>query len=237
MDPNRRTALIAGVLLICATGASLAGTAFEQPVLNGVQYLANVSGSARQVAAGGLLELIAAGTSVGIAVSLYPVLRKSSTGLAIGSVVFRTIEAVMYAGAAVSLLSLVPVSQKIAEAATSERSSLQLIGDVMLSMRQEFTLAGVFAFSLGALMYYVAFYQSRLIPRWLSGWGIVGVLLILTACLSALFSGSSVTTYGMLVLPIAVQEMVLATWLIAKGFSEERIVLMNPGLPRPEVTA
>jgi len=230
MDPNRRTARIVGVLFICATGASLAGTAIEQPILNGAHYLTNVSGGAMQIAAGGLLEFVAAGTSVGIAISLYPMLRNRIAGLALGSVVFRTIEAVMYTGAAVTMLSLVPVSQKIAEAATSERSSLQLIGDSMLSLRQEFTLAGVFAFSLGALLYYYVFYKSRLIPRWLSGWGIVGVLLILVACLSALFSGRPVTTYASLVLPIAAQEIVLAIWLIAKGFSPSAITREAPAL-------
>jgi len=237
MDPNRPTALIAGVLLICATVASLAGTAVEQPVLSGADYLTKVSGSATQIAVGVLLELIAAGTSVGIAISLYPMLRKRVAGLALASVVFRTIEAVMYTGAAASLLSLVLVSQKIAQAATSERSSLQLVGDSLLGMRQEFTLAGVFAFSVGALMYYFAFYQSRLIPRWLSGWGIVGVLLILAACVSALFSGRPITTNATLVLPIAVQEMVLAVWLTTKGFSEQRPVVMNTAIRRPEVMA
>ena len=68
-------------------------------------------------------------------------------------------------------------------------------------------------------MYYAIFYRSRLIPRWLSGWGIVGVILMLVACLSALFTRNPVTSYVILALPIAVQEMVLAGWLIARGFN------------------
>ena len=86
-------------------------------------------------------------------------------------------------------------------------------------MREHATLAGVFAFSLGAAMYYVLFYQSRLVPRWLSGWGIVAVIVMMTACLLALFSDTPITGYTLLVLPIAVQEMVLAVWLLVKGFS------------------
>jgi hypothetical protein len=219
MDTNRKTALLAGLLFICATAASLAGTAIEQPVLNGADYLTNVSGNAKQVSAGGLLELIAAGTSVAIAIALYPVLRNRSTGLALGSVVFRTIEAVMYAAAAASLLSLLTVSQTLTHAAIADRVSLQAIGDFLLGLRREFTLFGVFAFTVGAFMYYSVFFQSRLIPRWLSGWGIVALLLLLVASLSSLFSGNPVTTYVILILPIAAQEMVLAVWLIAKGFS------------------
>lgn len=219
MDTNRRTALTAGVLFICATLASLAGTAIEQPILNGADYLTNLSGNAKQISAGALLELIAAGTSVGIAISLYPVLRTRGAGLALGSVVFRALEAAMYIAAAASLLSLLPVSQTLTQAAIADRASLQAMGDSVLGLRREFTLSGVFAFTVGALMYYSVFYQSRLIPRWLSGWGIVALLLLLVASLSALFSGNPVTTYVILILPIAAQEIVLAVWLIAKGFS------------------
>jgi len=39
------------------------------------------------------------------------------------------------------------------------------------------------------------------------------------ACLLAHFGHHPVTSYVPLVLPIAVQEIVLAVWLIAKGFS------------------
>ena len=219
MDSNRRTGLTTGLLFIIATVASLVGTAVEQPALQGTDHLTKVTGNASLVSAGGLLEFIAAGTSVGIAISLYPVLRNWSPALALGSVVFRTIEAVMYGAAAVSLLSLLTVGQSLTRAAVADRASYQVIGDSLLGARQEFVLAGVFAFSLGALMYYSVFYKSQLIPRWLSAWGIVAALLILVACLSALFSGNAVTTYVILILPVAVQEMVLAGWLIAKGFS------------------
>jgi hypothetical protein len=55
-----------------------------------------------------------------------------------------------------------------------------------------------------ALSYYALFYRSRLVPRWLSGWGMAGaVLLLMTACLLALFSDNSVTGYTLVILPIA----------------------------------
>jgi Domain of unknown function (DUF4386) len=168
---------------------------------------------------GGLLELIAAGTSAGIAISLYPVLRKSSGTLALGAIAFRAMEAVMYALGAVSMLSMTNVAQGYATAASADRAWFQAIGGSLLQLREEAILAGVFAFVVGALMYYSVFYTSRLVPRWLSGWGIAGVLLLLVACLSALFSRNPVTSYTILVVPIAVQEMVLAVWLIARGFS------------------
>lgn len=227
MESNRRTALTAGVLFIVATAASLLSSAVE-PVLTRTDYLTRVSDNANLVSAGGLLEIIAAGTSAGIAIALYPVLKRLSAGIALASVVFRAIEAVMYTAGAVSLLSLLTVGQLFARAATTDRASVQAIGDALVAVRQESVLAGVFAFVVGALMYYSLFYRSRLIPRWLSGWGIAGVLLMLVACLSALFTRNPVTTFTILILPIAVQEMVLAVWLIAKGFSSSALQPMKP---------
>jgi hypothetical protein len=123
------------------------------------------------VAGGALLEFLAAGASAGIAISLYPVLKKWNGALALGSVVFRTIEAVMYIASLVSLLSLSMLSQELVGAGSTERASFQAIGDSFLNVREEAGLVGVLAFSVGALLYYYLFYRSRLVPRWLSSWG------------------------------------------------------------------
>lgn len=84
------------------------------------------------------------------------------------------------------------------------------------------------AFSTGALLYYYVFYRSRLIPRWLSGWGFVAILLLMVACGLALFNHTPLTTYTVMALPIAVQEMVLALWLIVKGFSAPAALMSQP---------
>jgi hypothetical protein len=75
-------------------------------------------------------------------------------------------------------------------------------------------------FSLGALMIYYLFYQSKLIPRWLSVWGLIGAILYLAAGLFAIFS---VDFSILLEAPLALQEMVLAVWLIVKGFNPSAI--------------
>ena len=216
---NRRAALSAGILLITATVANVIGTGLSRSLVDAPDYLVSVAGHANRVAAGALLELIAAGASVGIAIALYPVLRKWSASLALGSVVFRTAEAVMYMISVVSLLSLLALSQRFTSAIAPDAASFRTVGDAFLDVRAQAALVGVFAFSVGGLLYSYLFYRSRLVPRWLSGWGIGAIILLFLACLLALFRQNEVTTYTILVLPLGVQEMVLAVWLIAKGFS------------------
>jgi hypothetical protein len=225
VEANRRAAVSAGDLLIAATVASLVGTGLSRPFVDDPDYLRAVSG---HVSAGALLELVAAAASAGIAISLYPVLRDLGPRLALGSAVFRTAEAVMYMVAAACLLAVLTLGERFGAAAgAADPGTLRSIGDSLLDVREQVTLIGVFAFSVGAFCYYALFYRSALIPRWLSGWGIVAIVLTVVACLLALFNWRPLTTYTIVLLPIAVQEMVLAVWLIAKGFA--------PGVPTSDV--
>jgi len=218
-DRTRSAAVITGVLFIVATAASVAGSALAGPVWDRTNPLGDLFADANRIDAGLLLQLIAAGASVGIALAMYPVLRTWGRGLSLGSVVFRTIEAVLYIVAVVSALSLLSVAQRFLDAGAAQRVWSQAVGDSLLDVRDHANLAAVLAFSVGAFMYYSLLYRSQLVPRWLSGWGILAIILTLVACLFALFGHHPVTDYVLLVLPIAVQEIVLAVWLIAKGFT------------------
>jgi hypothetical protein len=223
MNSTRKTAVMTGMLFIIAT---LTGPILATPLipdLSGTDYLIQLSAHTNQVAAGVLLSIIGYFACAGIAIALYPVLKERSSGLALGSVIFRTIEAAFYLVGVVSLLSLLALGQQFRTAGAADRTSLQAIGSLLVTVRGQAALVAVFAFCLGAFMYYYVFFQSRLIPRWLSGFGIVAIILMSTACVLALFSGNRITSYIPLAAPIAVQEMVLAVWLIVKGFNPSEV--------------
>jgi len=219
MNSTRKIAVITGVIFILAT---LTGPLLATPLtpdLTGTDYLTQFSVQPNKVAGGVLLWIISAFTSGGIAIAMYPVLKEWNAGLALGSVIFRTIEAAFYMVGVVSLLSLLTLGQQFGTAGASDRTSLQAIGNLLVSVHDHAALVAVFAFCVGAFMYYYLLFQSRLIPRWLSGFGVVAIILMNTACVLALFSGNRITSYIPLAAPIGVQEMVLGIWLIVKGFN------------------
>lgn len=216
---NRKIAVITGVIFIIAT---LIGPILATPLtsdLTATGFLTGAAAHTNQVAGGLLLWIISAFASGGIAIVMYPVLKEHNAGLALGSVIFRTIEAVFYLAGVVSLLSLLALSRQFETASAAGRASLQVIGSLLVNVHDHAGLVAVFAFCVGAFMYYVLFFQSRLIPRWLSGFGIVAILLMQAACLLALFSGNRITSYILLAAPIGLQEMILGGWLIVKGFN------------------
>jgi hypothetical protein len=216
-----RAARLTGVLFIVATVADLLGAAVR-PGLTGTDYLGGLAAAPERVAAGALLLLVAAFACAGIAIAMYPVLRRTDTGMALGSVVFRALEAVMYMVAVVCLLSLSTLGQAFVSAGAADRGALGAIGGLLVSLRDHAALAGVFAFALGAFLYYVVLYRARLIPRWLSGWGIAAIGLLVVMAVLALVADRPVTSNPLLAFPIFLQEMVLAVWLIARGFSPVR---------------
>jgi hypothetical protein len=226
MNSNRKTAVITGVIFILATLMGLLATPLT-PDLTGTDYLTRVSAHPNQTAAGVLLSIIAYFACAGIAIVMYPVLKKCNAGLALGSVVFRTIETAFYMVSLVGLMALVTLGQQFTTAAAADRTSLQAIGNLLVSVRDHAALLAVFAFCIGAFMYYTLFFQSRLIPRWLSGFGIVAIISLQAACVLALFSGNRITSYIPLAAPIAVQEIVLGVWLIVKGFNPPAIASLS----------
>lgn len=217
MITDRKRAIITGILFIVATAASLVGTAIRGSILDAPDYLAKISEYQSRVILSAIFQFAEAATSAGIAMSLYPVLRKHNEGLAIGSVGFRIIEGVFYLVAALGLLSLVSLSHEYVKAGSTLAPQFQVIGIMLMAVRKwaGFVL-GVFAFCLGASMYYYVFFRTKLVPRWLSVWGLIALAMLLTMAILVMFGGEPSGMMLVLALPIAVQEMVLAIWLILR---------------------
>jgi len=222
MNSIRKTAIIVGVLLIACTGATIISITLLKPILDGPQYLAKVAENEIQVIIGAILEFIWAATAMGIAIWLYPVIKRHNEALSLGSVVFRAVEGVLVLIGTLGLLSLLTLSQEFVRTGVADPSSFQNIGITLLAVRH-WTLDGIvlIAFCVGALLYYCVFYQSKIIPRWLAVWGLFGAALSLAVTLFSLFNPDFVVSWvhTLLNTPIALQEMVLAIWLIVKGFN------------------
>ncbi len=232
MDRNRGFAVAAGVLFIVATVADLISrVALVQPILTDPVDLTKIAANEDQVLVGALLLFIGAAAAAGIAIALYPVLRKYNDGLALGSVGFRLIEGALYIGIVVCLLLLVTLSQESASAGAAASSAFQVQAVLLMAARDSLGEVAVLAFGIGALMYYWVFWRTRLVPRWLSGWGLVAIVsLMLSGILVMLGRVEPMsTTQVVLALPIFLQEMVLAVWLIAKGFSPSAIAPESAG--------
>jgi hypothetical protein len=208
MSADRRAAVSIGVLYIIGTVAFVLSGVVTGAVLTGPAYLAQVAAQPNPVAVGALLVLLAGFALAMVPVVFWPVGRRYSETLAMGYIVFRgALETVLYIVTVLGWLLLIALSTEpdAGPLAGLVRTTETVIWDQLLAI----------PFALGALMFSVLLYRSRLVPRWLSVWGLVGATLYLVAPLGGMF-GHSV---GYFMGPLAVQEMVMAVWLIARGFN------------------
>ncbi len=210
---DRKAAAWIGVLYIIGTVGLVLSGVVTGALLAGPAYLAQVAAQPNQLAGGALLVLLAGFALAMVPVVFWPVGKRYNETLAIGYVVFRgALETVMYIAAAFGWLLLIPLSTQpeAAPLAGFVRTVETVNGDQLLAI----------PFVLGALMFYVLLYQSRLVPRWLSVWGLLAAALYIVPPLGSVFGLSSL---GILSLPLFLQEMVMAVWLIAKGFNSPAI--------------
>ncbi|MBN2115916.1 MAG: DUF4386 domain-containing protein [Anaerolineales bacterium] len=229
MNLNRKTAIIVGVLYIIGTVAGIFSLVFTEPVRNSQDYLVYVFANENQVIAGALFVLTMGLALAMVPVVAFPVLRKYNEALALGYVVFRGgLETVIYMAMAVNWLLLLPLSQVYRQSTIPDVSNFQALGALLLDA-DELSSILVIVFILGALMFYAVLYQSRLVPRWLSGWGLIATIPYFAAGLLTMFALiSPLSTTGVVLnLPLAVQEMVLAVWLIVKGFNPSAIAAVS----------
>jgi hypothetical protein len=218
----RKNAISVGVLFIIATVLGVLGEKlFLDPILDAPDYLIKISANGNQVIIGSLLVLVSAFACAGIAIGLYPALRKQNGALALGSVGLRVMESMLIIVGVVCALSLITLSQGYVKAGASNASLFQVSGTLLLAVKYWVGGLSIVTFTMGALMYYYVFYRSKLIPRWLSGWGLLAAASSLACAILTIF-GQLIpfsTVFILMQIPIGLQELVLAVWLIAKGFN------------------
>ncbi len=212
----RRTAVAVGILYIIATAVSLLSTALAGGALDAPDYLTRIAAQGDRTIAAALLLIAGGIAAVLIAALLFPVIRRFGEGAALGYVGMRILEAVTLLVDAVGLLLLVSVSRDFvsAGAGSAAASHVSSAGALLLALHEWAFLLDPIVFATGGLLLYALLYRSRLVPRWLSAWGLAGTALVLIYALLRMYGGGTMA----LAVPIGVQEMVLAGWLIARGF-------------------
>ncbi len=238
MSSERKSAIWVGVLWIMATVFPASSILPWSALDDGEGILANAATHKSQLITWALLNLVGAVAAAGVAFMFYPILNRAADtsvkkGLALWYVGTRITESGIYLVAVLATWAFLPLSREFAAAGAPDASHFQTSGIVLQSTSDLALTLAQSVFAIGAVMLYYLLFQSRLVPRWLSLWGIVAAPLFLIASLSLLWTGDPNSTLAnILFVPLALQEMVLAVWLIVKGFDAAALA---SGSAMPEV--
>ena len=229
MNSNKTIAIIVGALFLLATATFFTGDTLIGNILRNPDYLNLIADSQNIIVGGALLEFIDGLAIVGIAVLMYPLLKKQSASMALGYVGFRITEFAIILVYLVSPLLLITVGLETGNADGLNLSALQSLGEVLQAQRF-WSLRLIYVFNgVAGLMFAYLMYRAKLIPRALSILGIVGYGVLLLGTIPDMFGLIDVTQgTGMLaVVPGGLFELILPFWLFVKGFSTDSFSLQS----------
>ena len=171
-------------------------TAMIVGVLILVAYSVLGSGNPEAKILGMFLEAISGLAVIAIAVLMFPLFKPYNKRASFWYIVSRSIEGGLLVVTGVLFLSHNPLLLEIYDGIHAGHG---------------------YIFAIAALIFYYLLYQSELIPRWISVWGVIAAILVILANLlevTGIASGLMI-----LYLPIILNELVLAIWLMVKGFN------------------
>jgi hypothetical protein len=220
MDIKRTASILIGVLFILGALSGATSAALTDPIRTSPNILAAVYAHEAGFILASVMWLTMGLALAMIPVATYPLLKKFNPTLAMGYVVFRGgLESVTFIIVSAGWLVLLPL-RPVFEAGSPDGALVSALGATVFNA-VELGSAGTIAFSLGALMFYYMLYRTKIVPRWISGWGPIAAIPYLAGGVLGLVGVLAPTApiVTALDMPLALKEMVLAVWLIAKGFT------------------
>jgi hypothetical protein len=230
MDIYRQISILVGVLIIIGT---ISGILSIAPAVDDSKYLIKAGANSYRVLFASFFQFVMSVAYLGIAISLYSILRQYNERLAIGFLSFRIIAVVFILVGVMILLLILKLSQEYLKSNSLDSSYYDTIGKLLLTGRDFVNhIAMIITLSIGGIMLYIILIQSELIPMWLSIWGLAGSTLSIVASFFVLFRIVDILTptYMVLNLPMAIQELTFAIWLITKGFNSTEIIASKIGI-------
>ncbi|MTI86895.1 MAG: DUF4386 domain-containing protein [Balneolaceae bacterium] len=227
MKTQRKTAIIVGILfLIQGIISVLINQVLSGPVAFGSYFITNAFSYETELVTALLISLINGSITIGIAAMLLPVFKPYNErisylyfGLSISQFAFIALNEM-------DRLSLLSLSQEYIQVGSPDAGYIQFMGRVLQSdyWWSHHTIMLVSCITLS--FFYYLLYRSKLVPRFIAIWGYAGVALMLTTLLLGVFGGDIIMW---LFIPIGLNQLFLAAWLIVTGFNPEAIKQKSPG--------
>jgi hypothetical protein len=221
MNKYRTTARVVGVVYLAGFVVGIAGNGLIQSILGAPNHLSMVSAKNMTLAFGALLWLMAVVGDAAHGILMFPVLKRHSERVAVGYLGFRIIDAVFIAVMVLFMLLQIPLGSEYVKAAGSHASYLQALSNVAVQASQYAYDIAMSTLGIAGLMLCYSFYRTKLIPRFLAVWGLIGYAIIFCGMVSEIM-GSGLGLVSSI--PGGLWEAFIGVWLVAKGFNDSAFV-------------
>ena len=217
MNSHRNVARLFGVFFIIAFLAYGTGSGIIDSITGAPDFLANVYANSTTIIVGAILiALVHTFVNIGLPVLMLPILKRFNQTLAYGYLSLGIASTTVAVVGAICLLLLAPLADEYVNAGSAPTGYFETIGIVLQAGGAYAYQIAMAIWGLGGLLFVSVLYQSKLVPRLLSRWGMIGYIVFIAGTILELF-GYPVGV--LLSLPGGLFELALSVWLIAKGFN------------------
>jgi len=210
-----------GILYIITFITSIPALLLFGPVLNDADYVLS-GGADNRIFLGAFLELILIIANIGTALVPYAFFKRYSDRMALSYVAARIMESVFIGVGILAVLSVVTLRQDFAGTTGTDSATLIALADALVAVKDWTFLFGPGFCGIGnGIMLGYMMYRSRLMPRSLTWFGLVGGPLMVTAGVAVLFGVLDQGGAGQFIMtiPEIIWEALIGIYLTVKGAS------------------
>jgi hypothetical protein len=217
----KTTARVVGIVYLAGFVVGLTGNGLIQSILGVPDHLSMVSANSMTLTIGAILWLMAVVGDAAHGVLMFPILKQHSERMAYGYLAARIVDAVFIAIMVLFILLQIPLGTEYLKAAATDTSYFQTLSTISIQASQYAYQMGMSALGISGLILNYTLYKTKLVPRFLAVWGLVGYAIIFFGMLSeTMGSGLGLVSS----IPGGLWEVFTGVWLIVKGFNSSAFV-------------
>src|SRR4028119_1226075 len=193
----RTTAGIVGAMYLAGFVVGITGIVIIQSILGAPDHLATLPANSMLLAFAAVLWLMAAAWDAAHGVLMFAILKQHSERIAVGYLGFRIMDGLIIAIMVLFVLIQIPVGSEYLNAGASDASYLQALSTVFMQAQLDAYNIAMFPLGISGLILCYSFYKSKLVPRILAVWGLVGYAVILGGAVVAVLGLQPLLPYAL----------------------------------------
>jgi hypothetical protein len=227
---ENRAARWAGWFMAITFLTSIPAVLLYHSILNDHSYILGASGEGK-VQLGAFLEVLLIIANIGVAVVMFPILRRQNERVALGYVASRIVEATMILIGVLALLAILTLRDDLAASIAGDSGSLVIAGRTLVAVHDWSFLVGPgFIVGVNDVLLGYLMYTTGLMPPRLALFGLIGGPLIFLGKTLVVFGAFDIYSgaAGLFAIPVFIFEASFAIYLIVKGFRPSHVLSGEP---------
>jgi hypothetical protein len=204
-----------GALFLAGFAFYGVGFGLVTSVVGTPDFLSTISARHTTLVLGAFLMLLNSVVDVGKGVLFFPILENHSKRTALAYLATMIVEVILLAVGVLCLLMIIPVARQGVEAGQASLAFAKALGSLAVQSNAMAYQIAEMSLGLGCVFLCSLLLRTRLVPRFLSIWGLTGYVILMAGTIAEIFG---VHIGLMLSIPGGLFELALGFWLLSKGF-------------------